>query len=583
MAVVGGHLAARMEHGVVGLVFSTAACSLVIPPALELAMTGRRKAAVWTAITLASALLSGQVYMQLGLLFGVLPILMFKALFSKHPRRGWAVKGFLASGCLAFLMTAALWAPVLYNIRNFAKDTDPTLSSLQPLEYLPLNLVIRDIRYYYTESMGRLPYPYLYANYVGWIPVILALLALILTSDAGKRNYLWTLIATIGCVYLCASGILFKSMLPFAPALMTAIRYPAVISGLAVPPLLALASAGVDQVLNRCKAGVSHLVHSPTTAKLNLGALILAAPLLWALRSAYTFGQTWLFTTAYPPDVYRTVAALRTSSAQWIVFPYGQHFWTIPALEAGIKSTSVFSPWRWKERVHPLPYMGYTQEAAPSQLPSIYSVYAYVNTPARQIPCEATALGGHINVTCNTTIAGTLVVHENQWPEWYAQRDGLSVDVLASPWLSVVAPAGEHHYTFRYRPVHMYLGFIITLLGCIVTAIFWHNPISTFPMLMRLNRFGDSAMSTLGRGLRCMYHRSRTYLAQPLSRQLARSIGLWTSSIATISILLLIFAPLERMGGAVSLKSGLSLILILTVVVNIIIWLKLHQGGGSNR
>lgn len=583
MAVVGGHLGTRMEHGVVGLVLSTAACSLVIPPALDLAMTGRRKAAVLTAITLALALVSGQVYMQLGLLFGVLPVLILKALFSKHPRHRWAVKGFLASGCSAFLMTAILWAPVLYNIRFFAKDIDPTFSSLQPLEYLPLNLVIRDIPYYYTGSMGRLPYPYLYTNYIGWIPVILAFFALRLTSDSIKRRYLWTLAVIIGCVYLCASAILFKPILLLAPTLVAGIRYPSVISGLAIPPLLALAGAGLDQLLNRFQVRLSHFLYLPTATKLNLGRLMLAAPLLWSIRSAYTFSHTWLATTVLAPDIYQTVEALQTSTVQWITFPYGQHFWTIPALEAGIKSTGVFSPWHWKGREHPLPYMERTKDAGISQTTNKHALYTYVDTPTGQIPCEATALGGHIDVTCRAAHSGTLIVHENLWTDWYAQRDGLPVDLIEGPWLSMAAPAGEHHYTFRYRPLHIYLGCIITLLGCAVTAIFWQNRVATFPLLMRLNQYVDFTTSVIVQGLHRFYRRSRTFLAEPLSSQQARPIVIWTSSIAIISMAILIFVPFQRTGGTLLLKLGLGLTFAVTMILNTIIWAKIHQEDGLNR
>ncbi|HSD84106.1 MAG TPA: hypothetical protein VLG46_09620, partial [Anaerolineae bacterium] len=73
MAVTGGHLAGRMEHGLVALVLSTAACSLIIAPGLDLALTRRRRSTVLLAIALALAVLAGQGYLQVGVLVAILP------------------------------------------------------------------------------------------------------------------------------------------------------------------------------------------------------------------------------------------------------------------------------------------------------------------------------------------------------------------------------------------------------------------------------------------------------------------------------------------------------------------------------
>ena len=78
MAVAGGHLAGRMDMGVVAIVLSTAAASLVIAAGLDLALTGRRRSAVLLGITLALAIVSGQGYLQIGLLFGILPAFIIR-------------------------------------------------------------------------------------------------------------------------------------------------------------------------------------------------------------------------------------------------------------------------------------------------------------------------------------------------------------------------------------------------------------------------------------------------------------------------------------------------------------------------
>ncbi len=65
LVVVGGHLAGRMERGVMNVVLSTAACSMILPPLLKLAMTGERRSALQLAVTSVLAILAGQGFTHL--------------------------------------------------------------------------------------------------------------------------------------------------------------------------------------------------------------------------------------------------------------------------------------------------------------------------------------------------------------------------------------------------------------------------------------------------------------------------------------------------------------------------------------
>ena len=57
MGVAGGNLAGPLYSGDVGIVFSVAATGLVIPPALTLALYGRRRDTIIFGLVLAQALL----------------------------------------------------------------------------------------------------------------------------------------------------------------------------------------------------------------------------------------------------------------------------------------------------------------------------------------------------------------------------------------------------------------------------------------------------------------------------------------------------------------------------------------------
>ena len=62
---------------------------------------------------------------------------------------------------------------IFYRISK--KHTIQLFGAAQPLAYIPLNLVISDVSYYFTEVLKPLPYANLYIAYLGWIPVLLGI------------------------------------------------------------------------------------------------------------------------------------------------------------------------------------------------------------------------------------------------------------------------------------------------------------------------------------------------------------------------------------------------------------------------
>ena len=121
-----GHLAGRMEIGVVGVVLSTAACSLVLAPALKLAINGCRRDAIILGVVLALAIVSGQGYMQLGRLIAIFPAFIIY-LFDDDLKVRPIWKEFLLSGILAILLASIFLVPMLHFWPNFGKDTEPFL------------------------------------------------------------------------------------------------------------------------------------------------------------------------------------------------------------------------------------------------------------------------------------------------------------------------------------------------------------------------------------------------------------------------------------------------------------------------
>jgi hypothetical protein len=148
--------------------------------------------------------------------------------------------------------------------------------------------------------------------------------------------------------------------------------------------------------------------------------------------------------------------------------------------------------WNWKERPFPLAVLEASRPGPPpdpatlvgevDEVP-IYARegvnYAAVIGPEGEQPCEASGTGGFINVTCNHSAPGQLVIQENTWTGWRAWRDGERVELKGQSWLQVEAPAGLHEYEFRYLPWDVPLGLCLTLLGIGLCGWLWFRSADT--------------------------------------------------------------------------------------------------------
>jgi hypothetical protein len=488
MAVVGGHLAGRMENGLIEVAFSTASCSLVIAAAVELALTGTRRAAVLFGAMLGLALLAGQGYMQIGLALSVFPaLIVFLPDDRFRLRPVW--KEYALGGALALLIAAVLLVPFLHFFPNFDKPDDPEFATAQPLEYQPLNLVIRDEAFFGSQALGQIPWPHLYVNYVGWVPILLALLAFRLAPRADRRLLVFFL-AAIVLVYLTSSSLTLRflhAILPPPLAGFTAnLRFPSEIASLAAPLVVGLAAWGLDLLLKLNWPRLT--LHLPSGAALGVSLvwLALAYPLYGSVLSAYDFGGRWLRTVRIAPDNYRVVPQLKTETPRWVEPPIGDWGLVTIGLEHGLKFTRTYRPWDWRGREFPPVALHTTRDPLDPSTPNyagrieyLYLIeypevhYAYVDTGAQKIPCRARALGGSIDVDCETGAPGLLVVYENKWSGWTVERDDAPAALGEGPWLSTAAPAGAHHYAFRYRPWDASAGLGLTIFGLGLAAWLW--------------------------------------------------------------------------------------------------------------
>lgn len=511
MAVAAGHLSARMELGAFGVVLSTAACALILPPLITLSQTASRRAAVQLGVTLALAALAGQGYMQVGLLLTMPAIILLVPWEEKY--LSLLGRRFALAAVLAFLLAALFLVPFLHFLPQFVKETDANFKVAQPFSYIPLNLVINDQDFLTTKSLHKTPYPHLNANYVGWIPLLLAMLAFSGQRNQAERRVVIFLAAQALLAIWVSSAIPLSWLVRFAPFqsisdLIAGIRHPPQIAGLAIPAILALAGIGLDRLLQQrwtqLQLILDHAKKATPSLSLSLRWLLLF-PLLFALNDARSFAQKWIYTEQLSPRVPEVLEGLRTPDLQWVNAPFGEHFYTESAMGMGLKLASGIRTWNWKDRPFPKPVLEANHLGPPpamTQETVMGGVPIYVAPPSREYAtvvhfdtsttvCTAQGIGGDIEVNCDAPQAGILTIKENSWSGWRAEVDGEAVELEASQWLAVEIPAGKHTIEFRYRPWDVPLGILLSLIGITLALYHWfqgdQEPFLALPQLNHRN------------------------------------------------------------------------------------------------
>lgn len=479
-AVAGGHLAGRMEIGVVGIILAIAAGSLVYPAILMVVKYPSKGVYVaLLALAIAMLFLSGQGYVQIGFLASLpaLALILITRKLGLLP--SWKALA-IALG-LSLLLASPFFVPLAHFLPQLGKDTDPTFASVQPLRYLPLNLVINDMSYYYSgDVLSKQPYPYLYTLYIGWVAVVCAIAGFVWGMRNRKREALY-LGASVFLIFAFASGYGWERLDSLVPNLAW-IRNPSLAAGLAVPLILGLAAWGVDWLWHlRWPTFGFHLLDSGISPSLEVSSRwLLLIPLVLGLRSEIAFSSPLLETIPADPQVQQVIGALKTPSLEWVAPPFGEHFFVAPSEVAGLKLTDGLLRWHWSGRDRPVAYL--MASRTPPDDPNLKRVdtigsvgvylnhgdgneYASVASSGGSEPCTSEGEAGEIHVHCSTEQGGVLTVEEHMYTGWKAWRDGQPVALLGGNWLAVQAPAGQHDYVFEYLPADVPIGMTLALIG----------------------------------------------------------------------------------------------------------------------
>jgi hypothetical protein len=475
IAVAGGHITGRLELGSFQTAFSTAMCSLVIPAILATAK-GKRYGLPLLAVTGASAVLSGSGYMQIGIVVGMAPAVLFLLLDNNlNIRSLW--KKIAPSLGATLLLSGPLLVPWLNNAAIYIKDVEPKFLVAQPFSYIIFNLFTKEPDYYFLETFWKFPFPYLYTLFIGWIPIAFWCLGLFLSR---KKDHRWIGFLAIGAIseLVISSAEFLKMMAKYFPA-VTALRNPPLIAGLAVPFILGVSAIGLDRLL---KLNWPNLILSVenTPRKQVSTRWLLAIPLLISMKASYEFSQLWMYKIEPHPEIKASIAELHTSSAQWAHTPFGEHWFVAPAIAEGLKLTHVFDTFRWEGYNYPNAYLSAERHDVTvitdrEWVAQHYGIHIYRNAMAEyayvisddgeKATCTASSHGGDIDVRCEDTPAGELMVKEKMWSGWQAWVDGVPTELINVQWLSLETPAGTHTYTFRFRPWDVPLGIGLSVIG----------------------------------------------------------------------------------------------------------------------
>ncbi len=497
LVVVGGHLSAKLELGVLDIVLSTVMTSLIFPAILMLIRKQDWRSTVVLALVISSAVFSGQGYAQ------VLFVISLPALSFLLFERGWKIdpiwKKFLTAGGLVVLLTAIFTMPLLVNGWNIHKSTLPDFVSLQPLKYNLLNFVIDDMAFYRTEALGKWANPSLYINFIGWLPVLLSIFAVgaYKKQDSKKILYLATSAALIlGFVNPDFLKWVFTWFEPIA-----SLRFPNLGLGVSVILLVGLAGYGLDQLLKRVQWPTIHFTFGKKKNARTFylpASVFLLIPLIFNVQQGYNFGRQFLNVSPLWPTTVEKLKDLKTDSLEWVLPVLGEQFWTEPAVRLGLKVTNESLPFWTGVKHYPNPYLqlsrfpvepGSTQYTLVREYSAEFlyldasAEYAYiVDATGYFHVCQASGAGGKIDVVCNAPVDGYLLVHENIWSGWKVWVDGTRADLYdLDGWMQVAAPSGAHTYTFRYLPWEIPVAVLVGLFGLLLCSWLWRNPLGDFP------------------------------------------------------------------------------------------------------
>ncbi len=487
-AVTAGNLAGASIQGAVGIIFSVSATSLVIAPIIKLAMSGNKKDAIVLGLMIGQALLSGQSYLQLALITCILPATLIFVLNEKNDF--W--KQYQLAILLGFSFAAIAILPILSFSFEIISPGEPLVR--QPIEYIPVNFVIRNLEFFHQELeiLGSVVSPGQFLNYIGWLPIILVFIAWRFIPESQMKIF-YFFVLSCGLLLLLASGTMLSWIRALLPELGLGMRNLGFSTGLMVSLIISLSGWGAHFLLEQ-RWPVIHISKQDSEKNLKINTIIILIPVfLLSLKNVYDFNSQIRFLEKWPDRYIEALANFPKEKSGWIRPPYGNWPMVAGLNNQNVKVTDAYRIWDIKERNYPEYQWELSDDNLQISNPDLIqsfngyyfienkqSFYAFVQTTQGNVPCEAKSDGGHIDILCDINVEGYLLVRENALPGWNAKIENKKINLIPHEWLKIYLPKGKHEIKFRYSSVPFGIGAVITLLALVFGTWMWFKPEELF-------------------------------------------------------------------------------------------------------
>ena len=487
MLMTSGMLAGRLELGALGVTFSLAAAAWLFPAWWYLWQRSGPRAHLPFAVALGLFLLAGRGYIQLAFLLVWPGIAALTYAVLALEARGEFLRRVARALGAALVLAAPVLLPFLRVWGAWYKEVDPAFQTAQPLSTLLLDFVVSNPDFYRSDVIGQLPYPHLTFHFIGWIPLLLAVLAvgLYLARPRDEARpvqaatvLLWTawLAALLALATAQPLRLLIRLVdIPKVAEFLGGMRHVQQVASLSIPLWISLAALAAHLLHDRLSAIrlVFHIRNRSWAIPLALGLGLM----LWiALRQGWQASRAWMYLVD-APDLDAELTFLAQAGYQWVDTPFGEHQWVEPAVARDLKILTSVRRWNWKDWEMPQPRRvldrhrrepgTYVFEVVLDEglfgyeLP--HATYALVKRgDDAETPCRAVGLGGVVDVHCEAAQSGQLWVYEKSWWGWLASVDGGTWRILSprEDYLTLPLSAGTHTVRLRYFPWDTLLGFV---------------------------------------------------------------------------------------------------------------------------
>lgn len=495
LGAAGGHLLGRLDFGLVVLMTSIATASLLVPASITFARRlDRRRTAVLGSL-LGATVISGQAYVQVGVVL-LAPLILI--LFAQR-RHIWrlATLRLLQVATLAFFLASLVLLPTMHYYHLIGKDLDPYFSRAQPFQFVLRNLVIGDRSYFESPTFrGDQGFPAWYSNYIGWVAIVFAIIGVASLWRQSRHEALFLVTTTLGALWLGSSALfIWISSVPALEPLhetVQQLRTASNIANLAVPPLIGLSACGVEWTKHRLdqRFRLRLTLKFPTTQirpRLTIGlGLLVIVPVFASIDAVVESSQQWLRFEGNVSPSSELASALRSDELRWIELSNPDPAIILAGLENDLDLADAWRPWRIEPERLPDPAIvlsldsdlaGFHRIPAPTDIAVLArddgNPYARLQSANGDVvDCVARGLGGRISVTCPAGIAGELVVQQRYVDGWTAET-GSSLPVRDQDgWLTTTLDGSGQPVEFRYRSPYFRSSLALTAAGTL-WALWW--------------------------------------------------------------------------------------------------------------